>query len=98
MAFFGTAYGKEPYGNTGSTIKRLITRSGLQKLYKNQITMPYELFTWVSEQLKNVHCYYVTITAIQLDFQRCRTKTISLLCFVEGKYFPFERKEREISV
>lgn len=54
--FFATAHGKGPCDGIGGTIKRAAARASLQLAVDQQITTPYELYTWASatNNLRNI--------------------------------------------
>lgn len=57
--FFPTSHGKGPCDGLGGTLKRLASRTSLQRI-NNPIQTPQDLFTWASESLPNIACRFVT--------------------------------------
>jgi hypothetical protein len=43
----------------GGTVKRLTAKTSLQKVYKNQIKTPHEVFNYCSSNIDNITFFYV---------------------------------------
>jgi len=52
--FFATSHGKSACDSIGDTVKRLAARASLQRPFTNQILTPHDLYTWSTENIKNI--------------------------------------------
>lgn len=57
--FFATAHGKSICDGLGGTLKRLATKTSLQRPYNEQITTVNELFNWAKSSLQNIDVAFV---------------------------------------
>lgn len=57
--FFPTSHAKGPCDGLGGTLKRLASRTSLQRI-NNPIQTPQDLFSWANESLPNIAYRFVT--------------------------------------
>ena len=89
--FSATSHGKGACDGRGGTVKRLATRTSLQRPYENQIMTPFQLFHWTSESIPRVTFNYCSMeeyenekSHLEKRFQKSKTSpgTRSLHSFV----------------
>ena len=60
--FFATAHGKSPCDGAGGTLKRIVTKACLQRLYENQILTAHQFFVYAVSNIKGMHfCFTNTV-------------------------------------
>lgn len=57
--FFATSHGKGPCDGLGGTVKRLAARASLQKIGKDGIQTPKELYDWATTNIRNINFSFV---------------------------------------
>lgn len=60
--FFATSHGKSPCDGVSGSVKRLATRTSLQRPLDNQITTPLSLYEWAKITMTRITFIYVTNT------------------------------------
>lgn len=58
--FFATSHGKSPCDGIGGTLKRFVTKTSLQRLYKDQIVTASQIYELCRECLKGISVFYVS--------------------------------------
>ncbi|KAJ4432757.1 hypothetical protein ANN_21395 [Periplaneta americana] len=59
-SFFATTHGKSRCDGIGGTLKRLVTKTSLQRLYKDQITTALQVYEFCQKNLKGITGFYVS--------------------------------------
>ena len=60
--FFATAHGKSPCDAIGGTVKRLATKSSLQRITENHILTPIQLYKFCKDNVKKVKAIYLPLS------------------------------------
>ena len=60
--FFATVHGKSGADGIGGTVKRTAAKASLQRLVKDQILTPIQLYKFVSSKIKGIHFDFATST------------------------------------
>ncbi|KAL5518045.1 hypothetical protein EMCRGX_G003713 [Ephydatia muelleri] len=89
--FFATSHGKSPCDGAGGTLKRIVTKVCLQRLYEDQILTAHQLFEFAVSNIKGMHfCFTDTsqheeeAKLLEERMQKARTVpgTQRLHCFI----------------
>ena len=89
--FFATSHGKSPCDGAGGTLKRIVTKVCLQRLYEDQILTAHQLFELAVSNIKGMHfCFTDTsqheeeAKLLEERMQKARTVpgTQRLHCFI----------------
>lgn len=62
--FFGTGHGKSPCDGIGGTVKRIITKTSLQRPSNHQILTPQEMFYEASNSITGIKYVKITFTLL----------------------------------
>lgn len=65
--FFATSHGKGPCDGVGGTVKRLATRTSLQRPFDNQIQTPKQLYEWAKGAITSVEFRFVETSEIESE-------------------------------
>jgi hypothetical protein len=104
--FSATSHGKGACDGLGGTVKRLATKTSLQRPYEDQIITPLQLYQWASKSIPGVNFEYCTLEEhesekIQLEKRFDNSRTIAgtrrLHCFIPNSRSSLQTKRYSIS-
>lgn len=72
--FFATSHGKGACDGIGGTVKRLASRTSLQRPHGKQITTPYELYQWAAQYFDNIVFEFSTQKEYDIESKQLRKR------------------------